>query len=158
MPGRRLEWFTRFIGFTVIASGAQDSFDLYSAAALGAGDIKDSTITRMIIKIIMLPTNLVTMTELFYGIVILNQDAVTAGALPEADVTTDRADWLVRGWLAAKSANLSDITQTDRVELDLRAQRKLHSEEDALTIVYDASASGQDLQVAHFVRTLVRLP
>ena len=156
--GRRLEWFDSILGFTTIADGGQTSQTLFDANVLGAIGVKGATITRQIVKIIMRPTVLVTISELHYGITIVNADALTASAIPEADVVSDRADWMVRGWLAAFSNSLSDSTQTDRVMADIRTQRIMRSEEDALIVIYDNALNGVSIQVAHFIRTLIRMP
>ena len=136
---RETEWFESIVGFTSRGTNTQFAVDLYSAAFLGAHGIKGSTITRTVVKLALLPEVQTTIVELHWGIVIVNADAVAAGVLPDANDVADRADWLIRGWLFAKSGNISDGSQTDRVIVDLRSQRIIRAEEDQLTLVVNMS-------------------
>ena len=154
-PRRQLRWFDTLVGFTNLASGVQTNHDLLANQATDL--VMGSTITRIILKLALKANTLVTLHEMHYGISIVNADAVIGGALPDADVVSDRADWMLRGWLYARSSNLSDRSQDDVVQHDVRAQRILRASADRLHIILDASASGVTLQYAMYARVLVRL-
>ena len=155
---RRTEWFDRVMPLTALAGSGQAGFRLYSAIDQGRQDIKGATVTRLIGKIVLYPSVVTTLVEMHWGIVVVNADAAAAVAFPDADTEADRADWMIRGWLVAKSGNISDGSQSDRVVFDTRAQRILHSEEDQLMVILDASASGVSLNFAFFIRTLIKMP
>ena len=155
---RETEWYSSILGFTNVNNGAQTANRLYSTTSTPISRIKGSTITRIIIKMIMHPSVITAIHEMHWGIVIVNEDAIAAGAYPDADDISDRADWLARGWLCGRSANLSDGSQDDRVELDLRSQRIMRAEEDALMLVIDNSNNGNAVSYAYFIRCLVKLP
>ena len=155
---RGFEWFTGNLNFTNIASDGQLNFTLYNAATHGVDKIKGSTITRMLIDMIMRNTAVAQTNQLFWGITIMNADARAAGAFPDADDVSDRADWLVRGRLMGNADSLSDSSQWSRTHLDLRTQRMMRAEEDELQLVMDAGGTGFTLDVSAFVRVLVRTP
>ena len=101
----------------------------------------------MIIDLRLAADSVAQRVQLLWGIVVVNADARAAGAFPDADDMTDRADWLVRGKMETIQDSLSDASQWDRVSLDLRAQRILHSEEAELHLIIDSVGTGFILQV-----------
>ena len=155
---RPFEWYSTSIGPTVIASAGQFNLALVSIATVPISRIKDSTVTRILLSLIWHPESVTTATDLFYGITIITAEAAIAGGIPEADDMSDRADWLIRGKMTARSGNLSDGSQDAKMEADLRAQRIMRSEESELHIVFDANTSGISGEVRGLARVLLKLP
>jgi len=157
MPAnRRFEWFSSIIGFTALASGAQTSVNLLTNQPEATR--KGSTVTRILLNLVHKADAVAQLTEFHWGIVFIDSDAAAAGAFPEADVVSDRPDWLARGWSATIADNLSASPRWNRTILDLRMQRICRAEDDELHLILDASASGFSLDFGLFARTLVRLP
>ncbi len=155
---RPVQWYSTIMPLTSLASAGQITVSLLSVATVPLARIRGSTITRIVMKLRAHSTNLATLHEVHWGIVLMNADAVAAGGFPDADDASDRADWMVRGWLSARAASLSDQSQDDVTELDLRAQRILRSEEEDLRLIMDADASGSIVQLSAFVRVLLKYP
>ncbi len=155
---RTMQWFSKFAQQTNLASGGQANLALYNTSDVNFLFIKGATITRVILDLIWHPQTLTTASYLFWGLVIGNAEVFAAGSFPDADDMSDRAGWLGRGMLKAKSGNLSDGSQDPHVQLDLRSQRVMRTEEDDFRLILDASASGITGDYTAFVRTLIKLP
>ena len=142
MPsGRTYQWYSILDeNETALASGSQIEKDLLGD--LVQDERKGATITRIILDLIIAPDTIAQVTFTSYGLCMVNKDAVSAGAVPEADVNADRADWLLRGRSRNLSGNLSDPTQVFHREYDLRAQRVLRSEEQTLALILDHGSGG----------------
>ncbi len=153
---RETEWFSIEQGFVNLAASAQASVPLFNATQVGARFIKGTTITRQIINIWMKPDTVGEFISGFWGIVIMNADAVAAGGFPEADDMSDRPDWMVRGQLQGIMSGLSDSAQWSRTELDLRSQRIMRSEEDDLRFIIDNFSATTAFDFSIFIRTLVK--
>ncbi len=152
---RETQWYTKILGFSSLASSAQTSLDLLSGMPQDMR--KGATVTRMVYKLVVRPTAVAQLVEAHYGVVVVSTEAFVAGAMPEADVVSDRPDWMMRGWLYSMADSISDRSQYDTTEMDLRAQRRLPSEDNTLALVFDASTSGFGLEFAVFFRTLMKL-
>ena len=155
-PTRPMEWFTNERAFAAIASAGQDNHTLFNASSVGARFVKGTTITRMIIDVRLKPDTVAQQVNLSWGVVVMNADARAAGAFPDVDDISERPGWLVRGRLTAISANLSDMSQQDRVLLDNRSQRILRNEEDELQFIVDAGSDGFGMLWFMYIRTLVK--
>jgi len=155
---RPTQWYSAHIDRNALASGAITSHELFGTATVTATAVKGSTVTRFLIDLTVHPQSLTVVVNLFWGLVLLNADAVAAGGLPDPVDTSDRPDYLVRGWLQSGSGNLSDLSQDRRVSLDIRSQRIIRSEEDQLRIVFQASTSGITLDYSFFSRALIKRP
>ncbi len=154
---RPTEWFTTDKIFTTVTDGSQDTTTLLSAGQIGARFIKGTTITRMVIDFVMKPGSVAQDVFMYYGIVVMNGDAVVAGGFPEADDVSDRAGWMIRGRLITKADSVSDGAQFARRNLDIRSQRILRSEEDELQLIVDnKSAGGFTLTYSAYIRVLVK--
>jgi hypothetical protein len=154
---RGFEWFSSDIDFADLAGDGQTNLLLYNAIGQGARFVKGATVTRMIIDLRMRANAVAQTVILFWGIVVVNADARAAGAFPEADDLTDRADWLIRGKMQTIQASLSDSSQWDTVKLDIKSQRVLRAEEDELHLILD-SRGANVLEWTAFIRVLMRMP
>ena len=155
---RDMEWFTSIQPFAAQGSGAQATAQLFDASIHGPRFIKGATVRRMIIDMKIRATAVAQLVELFWGIVIVSNDARVAGGLPDTEDSAERPDWLVRGRLQTIQASLSDSSQWARIDLDIRTGRTLRSEEDELDLILDASTSGFILERSHFIRVLMLMP
>ena len=153
---RETEWYSLDRTFATLGSGVQSNELLFGTASVASQQIKGTTITRMLIDMYLKADSVAQLVNLYWGIVVLNRDAVVAGAFPEADDVSDRAGWMVRGKLNTIQDSLSDSSQWARRTLDIRSQRLMRNEEDELQLVVDASSSGFILQWAAYIRVLVK--
>ena len=157
MANRALQWFTSISDAQTVTSGGQSANELL--AGLSDTLRKGSTITRIIMQLVLHAGTVdTTFGRVKYGIVLMNQDAVSAGAFPDADVATDNVDWLVRGAEVVSATSLTDSSQFVSVFRDLRAQRMLRTGQELLEFIIDQSTSGQVIGYDLFTRILVRLP
>ena len=154
MPGRALKWYTTIARDQPIAAGAQANHGILGT--LDVGVHKGATVTRILGRVEMGTDTLVTDGFLSFGAIILNTDAVIAGALPDPQTAADNADWLFRDELHTRMSSLSDGSQLARGVYDIRSQRILRSEQDVLHLV--VAASGVGLEYNIFIRVLLRLP
>ncbi len=155
---RPTEWYSVDTVPFSMASGTQVGITLYSAVLQGARNILGSTITRTLLDFSLRGDSVAQEVAVFWGLLVMNADAVSASAFPEADDMSDRPDWLARGRMQTIQASLSDSSQWRRLMLDLRSQRVLRSEEDVYVLILDATTSGFQLNFSSFIRTLVTLP
>ena len=157
MP-RPVEWFTVETDFLSLATGAQTNKLLYNAASSSSAAVKGATVTRMIVDVRLRATSLAQLNKAFWGIVVINADARAANAFPDPAEMADRPGWLARGRLQTIQDSLSDASQWDKVQLDLRSQRILRAEGDELHLIFENGATGFTAEMSAFVRTLMRLP
>ena len=156
---RAFDWYETFSTFFTLAPALQTNIRIRTAFDQGAANLKGSTVTRLIGWIVLAPTVQASLVELAYGVIIVNVDARIAGALPDADDPTDRADWMLRGRMISNMSSLSDSSQWDRNRIDNRAQRIMRSEEDELVLILNASsANNNNLNCALYMRALLKLP
>ena len=147
-------WYTSIALAQTVASGGQSNNALLSL--LDSGAARGSTITRVIVKLYARsPVN--TFQTFHYGLVVVSEDAATAGAFPDTDVASDQANWYVRGFGLASATSTLDHSQYTLIEHDLRGQRILRSADDAFHFVIDQGASGSALTYDLFARVLLKL-
>ena len=157
MPSRRaLEWFSTLADAQSVTSGSQSNNSLLSL--MDTSVTKGATITRIILQLVIHLGSTAVNSRLKYGIVIVSEDAAAANAFPDADVSSDQADWLVRGAEMLRVSDANDGSQFVRVFRDLRAQRILRSADDQLHFIIDQDSSGITATYELFTRVLVRLP
>ena len=88
--------------------------------------------------------------DAFYrlGIIVVDEDARVAGAVP--DPWTDPAAWMWErtGWLY--TSNVADITQAERFHVDIKTGRKLPQSHSALILVIE-NLSGSTTGFDYFV-------
>ena len=149
---RPTEWYEALQGEVTLAADDQAANNLL--AAMATSDIKDSTVTRMIIEIRMHPQVVASFHEMFWGVAVVNSEMVAASVFPDADQVND-ADWLVHGRLSTRSSSLSDGTQDDRIFLDIRSQRKLRVATDRLYVIFDTKSF--PVGRSHLIRVLMKL-
>ena len=159
MPGRTLQWFTAFRAWTSVAALATTNLSLYSSATLLSAPVKGVTVTRTILDLRMRNDSVAQDTELAWGITTVNGDAVSAAAFPDPDDQSDRVSWLIRGRLMGNADSLSDTSQWQRDQYDLRAQRVLRDERQELHLILHNSSGGAAARsYAVFARVLMRMP
>jgi len=90
-----------------------------------------------------------------YGIIVLNDDAVDAAAVP--DPWADPANWLYEksGWIS--HTNNNDSAQWLRFEIDVKGQRKLpQAARSVVTIMENLSGSASSLEYFQAIKVLVQ--
>ncbi len=157
MAPRAMKWFTSFQNDLAVADNSQANVELLDGMAIG--NVKGSTITRIVLDVVGRLDTVDTFKSLRWGIVQVNSDAAAANAFPDADQESDRADWMFRSQMATIQNTLSDGAQLPRVTADLRAQRIMRSEETQLHAVFDDSGTGLGGWLVSFmIRVLMKLP
>ena len=149
---RRTQWYESIQGEIAIGAGASQNNDLLSNIA--TSDRQGATVTRILIQIRFHPAAITLLHECFWGIAIVNADALAVGALPDTQVVDD-TNWLMHSRMHARSANLSGNEGDFLVVMDLRAQRVLRAQQDRLILMFDNI--GPAANRSHFIRTLMRL-
>ena len=91
------------------------------------------------------------------GIVLVGDDALAAGSLPDLEVSTDEYSWY--WWFAQVpvfTSNPQDYSQVMRVRFDLRGQRKYPSEEHTFVLILVKGGVAININVDGYVRTLFK--
>lgn len=155
MAVRAYKWYTTHADFVALAGGVQTNANLL--ANLELANNKNATVTRIILSINVAPDTVAQQTATYFGITTVSAEALTAGALPEADVDTDAVDWMLRGFVVNRMSDLSDQSQTSWRHYDLKAQRVLRDARMRLALILDHS-SGGGVFWSYMARVLVKLP
>ena len=152
---RPFQWFTRIVPNTTLAGNAQTSVDL--TVNMESARRKGCTVTRMLVNVVLEAGVVAQDLQLTYGVLWVDADALSAGALPDTDVESENVDYMLRGCLFGSQSDLADSSQWTRVSHDVRGQRVCRTDQDHLVLVLD-NALANSLNFRLFSRTLVRLP
>ena len=157
---REKQWFSSNTNFVGLATNTQTEIQLFGASIHGARQIKGATLLRSIIDLRIQAQAVAQTVQLFWGLGIYTADARVAGGLSDPEDTSDRPNYVVRGKLTTIQSSLSDSSQWDRKELDIRTGRTLRSEEEELLMVLKNSAGpgGFALNFYMFGRFLMLMP
>ena len=156
MPNSRpMEWFTTLADGQTVTSGGQSNNELL--VQLAESIRKGSTITRILLQLVIHPATVNTICRLKWGMVLVNEDAASGGTFPDADQSTDRADWLARGAELVSVTDLFNGQQYARVDRDLRAQRVIRADTDEFHFIIDQDSSGATVNYSVWTRVLIRL-
>ncbi len=145
------------LGFTLLA-GVQTRSDLSSSPGWPTldelGVFGDYTIRR--IRGVLVAQSLDTSEELtaqslHVGIIVLEDDALAAGASP--DVRTDAADWMFWGvvFMSAQGSFSAAVHPLSQLVIDNKSMRKVNENHQSLVMVLEAGAantSGIQVQTA----------
>jgi len=158
MPkNRTLKWFTRLQTLVALADNAQLTFNLLND--MSVADMEGSTVTRMLMEIWIRNDVAGNQKTMDWGILWVDEDAVAAGAVPDADDEDERADWIGRGRMSAVTDVLLKPDALFHAAYDLRSQRICRTEQDQLTLILDMDSNGAGgVFVSFIVRTLMRMP
>ena len=156
-PRRNLAWITTESPLAALASNTGTNQLLYNTTIFGGMSTKGATLTRAIVDLTFRADSVSQLSEMYYGITVVNADARAAGAFPDPEDTTDRASWVVRGREYVISSSLSDQSQLVRVLRDIRSQRLLRSIEDELHLIMRNDGAFV-CQWACYIRTLWKMP
>ena len=151
---RALQWYETIGAEQVLTAQLTTGVDLLSN--LATGNRQGATVTRMILDMTAHPTALTVVNELYWGVSVMNADALAAGAFPDPE-TVDETDWLIHGRMITRSANLSSVEGDARVSMDLRSQRILRSVADRLILVRRVNTT-VDMDTSLFFRVLMKHP
>ena len=153
---RRLtKWFTTLRAEQAIAINGQLTFPLL--ADLSASQTEGATITRILLSMWARNDTVGGAKRLDWGIVLLDGEAVSAGAFPDTDDEDERVDWMARGRMHAATAVLFE--NTSHTERDLGASRIIRDEFKSLRLIMDTDGvAAGGLFVTFFTRVLVRMP
>ena len=157
MP-RAVKWFTTLGNRQALASGSQNDFNLL--AAVSQANMKGSTVTRMIVDMWVDADTASSHKIMDFGILWLDGDAVAANVLPDTDVETERADYILRSRMVLSAHNVNtEVREGAFRHYDIRAQRICRADTDQLTLVVDLdSGTTGGLFLDFMIRVLIRLP
>ena len=155
LPRRPVEWYDTIKQGEALASGGQTEFDLL--VNMEDRQNKGATITRIILNLDIRPLSVNTYTQVYVGLTLWSQEAFLTGIMPDADDAADMGvGWMYRGRLWSLVSSLNDAPGIGgSLQLDLRSQRKLTSEDQSLFIVLDAVAA-TNLTIDFLARVLVK--
>ena len=141
MPNRRgVTWFDNSSVAQALPSGSQNNHDL--SVNMTASDKRGCTVTRILLTLAMRPTLLDLENFLFYGIVMVSEDAAIAAAYPDPDISTDEPGWMLRDFRSIMTHDLNDPASIVTVTYDLRAQRKFTGASNSLRFLITNVAGG----------------
>ena len=152
---RQTEWFDTNADAQTLTTGSQSNNELLSQMV--TDEVKGSTITRILMQLTLRAGTVDTVGLVKWGIVVVNGDAAAADAFPDADVASDRADWMAKGAELVVMSSLTQSHQVLRIARDLRAARIMRSEEDELHFIIDQNSSGMTINYDLWTHILVKL-
>ena len=155
---RVLEWYTKERGAVAILSGGQTNLPLFTTADVTATSVKGTTVTRTLLYVRMSSASVAQLNVFYWGLVLLNADAAGSGVFPDPADVSDRPGWLARGRLENIQSDLSDKSQWSAVDIDLRSQRILRTEESEYHLIVETAATGFIAVWSAYVRTLMKRP
>jgi len=156
MP-RGFRWVTRIRTGVVIASGNQVCSDLLVPYTTIVDNLKGYTVTRILLKLFIVPDTANQQTVTSWGIAVINADAAAASAFPDADIEGDNVRWLMRDMALNRMTDLNDKSQIVEKSYDLRAQALFRSDQDELHLIMDNSSGGGVFH-SFIARVLLRMP
>ena len=152
---RNLVWNGATTDFGDLAVGSQTNLLLFNDTTFGGLHVKGTTLTRTLIDLRLRADAVAQDVQLTWGITTVNSDARAAGAFPDPNDHGDRASWVVRGRMLTIQDSLSDKSQWDIAQLDLRSQRVFRDEQQELHLILNNSGAFV-LEWAAFVRVLLK--
>ena len=149
---RPVQWFDEIV--TEILGSSDQQVDELSVD-IRDEDKKGMTIVRTIVSLGANLTAAGSGGQLSVGLAMVNDDALAALTLPDAD-TIDEPGWLYRGVKSVFTSVLNDHSQETRFDLDLKSRRKFTGTDQNLCLILDTGTiSGGSINVNGRVRFLV---
>ncbi len=151
---RSVFWVDTIDQVNILAASGQQTVDLLPVESGAAR--KGQTITRLILKLVIEPSVADISYRPTWGVVLVNSDALTAGAVPESNDEDDQPGWLLRDVGIAETHDVNDGSNFLRMEYDLASQRRFYNQQNRLIFEISQGASGQSLVWHLFARVLVK--
>ena len=156
-PRRTVEWFDRIVNVNSIGAGTTQVFNLDGNMDVSVK--KGSTIVRIILDIVAVALTAGTGTVLSVAIAMIEQDASTAGAIPDPEDEDEQPGWLYRTASPVFTSVVNDSTQAHRFFVDLKSRRKYAGEDYACQCILENHAAGMSaVNVDGISRMLVMKP
>ena len=154
-PRRQTEWYDTDVNVSVPISGqATVQLDVN----LVSDEKKGATITRVLVSLIVFPSAVNLSSRVHMGIVLIEQDAVSAGAFPDVDQMDDQPGWMWRHMMSVRTENVSVRRSYQLVQADIRAQRKYIGEDYQLRLIIDENGGVVEGNCDGLIRVLVKKP
>ena len=150
-PRKAVEWFDTIISVTIAASAQAE---LQLLGGLVVDEFKGARIVRTIVDLFLVATTAGTGTILSTGIAMINRDALSAGAVPEADDTADKG-WLWRTNKSVFTSVVNESQQQSHLLYDSRTSRRMRSDDDLMSMVFNTNAGASSINIDGLVRVLV---
>ena len=150
-PKRGLFWIDTNIDETT-GSAEQDSTDL--TTLMVDDEKKGATLVRTILSLRSVLIAAGTGGLLGMGIVIVNDDALSAGVFPDANSAGDQPGWLWRRQLPIATSDPNDSSQWLATDIDIRAKRTLTGEDSNLMLIINLGTSSASVNTDGWCRSL----
>ena len=154
-PRSNYQWQDGLINET-IQTASQEFHDI--TGAMVTDRRKGAVLVRCILKLTYFLVTAGTGGIISMGMTLLDQDAVNAVALPEADVMADQPGWFHRERVVVSSSDVNDRSQATQQLVDVKPKRKLQGANDVVGIIWDSGALSANVNIDGMVRALWQLP
>ena len=134
------------------ASGTQDMTDL--TTLMVDDEKKGATLVRTILHLDMILTAAGTGGLMALGLVMVDDDAMSAGAVPEANSAGEQPGWIFRSQRVISTTDPNDSSQFLKWDLDIRARRKLTGENSNLLLIINAGSLSASVNSDGWARML----
>jgi len=144
---------------TSLAAGVQGQVTLLDQRTTAAISTRGATISRIIGTMQLRATTTNNNIMWSAGIVLVRGDAAAAAVVP--DPWVDGAPWLweTASWLRTGDVQSPGFAGSERLMIDIKAQRKLPGDDDSLLlIITNNAASGGSLEFQTALKFLIKLP
>jgi len=163
MAARKTFWLDKQFSITA-AANSQNANVLTST--LTVQERRGLTLVRMIYRIWTTPVDALdthTQQLVWFGVGLIESDAVTAGTFPDVDIEGDAPGrgWVIRDVVANQSgAGTSGVSIYGELRGDIRAMRVIHQTEELVAIFDTADFAGtaQSTRIRGQCRLLFKLP
>ena len=147
-----MEWFDTRISISV-PNGGQGTQNLNQPLD---DEKKGATVRRLIVDFHLISDTVSAIADTDFGLAFIEDDALSAAALPDVDVETQRAGWLFRG--QKRSIGLT-ANQGDGIpgyyQADMKLARRYGSQGETLVLIADQQSSGGTVSLIGLIRMLI---
>ncbi len=153
-PLRQVQWYDSILADTVPAV-SQIGIDL--TQNLPVQNLKGTTVTRILVDFRIRHGVTAVGNALAWGITLVDEDALTAAALPDANEESEQPGWLFRGAQNFRVSDVNDYTQEVAIKQDLKGQRKFAGNSSRLVLLV-SNGGANAVFLNGMIRLLVKKP
>ena len=150
-PRRAVEWFDFEIN-SALVQGSQSVVNL--TANLQDDEKKGMTLVRTIVDLELAAQATGTGGKLSMGIVMVSDDSLAAGAVPDPEDNIDKPGWLWKSLRSFFTSTINDHAQATVVQHDLRGMRKFPASGADLVLIMTNFAGTVTVNVDGLIRML----
>ena len=149
---RAVEWFDFQINLTVAGSGGQNTVNL--TANLQDDEKKGMTLVRTLIQLAAMPIATGAGSVLAMGIVMIEDDALAAGSVPEPGDNIQKPGWLWKTLFSSSTAVVNARADATLIKEDLRGMRKFAASGSDLVLVAENIQGTVTVNIDGLIRML----